>query len=228
MVDGLTAMYGQGASPPQIHYDVGMVGWKLRLTALPGQHARIDQWIKNFRYTMPDSIILFDLDEKRYRPGASAMGPVFAVHYKMGQAAAGKDFTIYVGPRDLAVKLAKQIETGLRGMITNPLVPGSAAARTDVPMTKSGMVSGRFATYGVKWPLAGGRVAKMGFYGYRGFPGIEGSDVKSIGADVADPAGYGRAYGQLSALFGGFFAGYEHPFQPSPPAGADANSLLGL
>lgn len=226
IVDGVTAMYGMGDNPPQIHYDVGMVGWKLRLTAKPGQHPIIDQWLKDFRYTMPDSIPIYDLDSKQYRPGASAMGPVFGVYYKMGQAQVGKDFTIYIGNRDLAVKLAKQIESNLRGLITNPLVPGSAASRTDVSMTKSGLVSGRFAAYGVKWPLTGGRTVSMASYGYRGFPGIEGVDVDFVGDDVAKPGGYGRAYGQLASLFGGYFAGHEHPFQPNPPAGADASSVL--
>ncbi len=228
-VDGVTMLYGGEQNPPQIHYDVGMVGWKLRLTALPGQHDRIDQWLTNFRYAFPAAIPVFDLDAKAWAPGAANLGPVFAVYYKSGQAQAGKDFTIYVGHRDLAVALAKKIEDGLRGSIQNPLQPGSAASRTDVPMTKAGLVSGRFGAYGVKWRSpTSSRIMAMANYGYQGFPGIEGVDVEFIGDDVAKPPGYARAFGQLATLFGPYFVGSAHPFQPRPPAGADATSLLGL
>jgi len=178
---------------------------------------------------MPNEIPLYDLDNKNWVKNASAAGPIFAVDYKSGQAQAGKDFTIYVGHRDLAVMLAKKIEDSLRGMIQNPLRAGSAASRTDVPMTRAGMVTGRFAAYGVKWlaPFSGKTVA-MAAYGYQGFPGIEGVDVEYIGDDVAKPGGYARAYGQLVSLFGTYVVGNEHPFLQRPPSGADANSLMGL
>lgn len=205
---------------------VGNVGWKLRLTA---KSPEANQYIKNFltqaRYTIREgSTSAVDWDTKSYIQDPHKI----PLHYffKAGEAAAGKDFTIYVGERDRAVRMAKVLEQNLKPYIKTPLTRGAAAFKTDTAMTKSALVSGRFAAYGVKWRVGTNEV-KMAWYGYQGFPAINGPDNEfSEEDDEAKPSGYARAYSQLASLFGSYFIGNEHPFVQSPPMSAAENSIL--
>ncbi len=149
-------------------------GWKLHLTVSPGNCLEVYNWLYNDK-------------EGGYE-------------YKLweGGEIGEKDFTIYVGGRDEAIKYAQYINANIgtlleksNASVTDELLPGTdekVAGRFDVQRTQNG-------GYGYS------------YYGFRGIP----FHKKDLGLSTSKEEIAAENISVLTQYYGEFFSGKEYP-----------------